>query len=229
MNKRAFTLVELVATIVILGIILMIAVPSYTRYIEKSKESKCKADERAILDAAESFVSDCSFNNKCSIERYDVIEAKSVSVKLKDFVVNYPLDDISWSDLTSAGISTSDFSELNVTDYDAVKMIIWKNASEKTIQYVDYDNLTSVNLKKFDSKVNFIDLDSIAFSASVVDSSSNNYHLKVQDLINANFINSEYEKYKDIEILVLNKPIQGISEYTFILKDRANEFGELCK
>ena len=63
MNKKGFTLVELVATIVILGVILTIAVPSYNSYIEKSKESKCNADKRAILDAAKTYVTQSIYKN----------------------------------------------------------------------------------------------------------------------------------------------------------------------
>lgn len=70
MNKKGFTLVELVATMVILGVILMVAVPSYNSYIEKSKEAKCNADKRAILDAAEAFSGDCIVKNYCASGAY---------------------------------------------------------------------------------------------------------------------------------------------------------------
>jgi len=63
MNKKGFTLVELIATIIILGVILTIAVPSYNIYIEKTKESKCNADKRAILDAAQTYVTQAIYKN----------------------------------------------------------------------------------------------------------------------------------------------------------------------
>ncbi len=49
MNKNAFTLIELLAVIVILGVITTIAVPQYNDYIEKSKRS-------AFVDSAKNYV-----------------------------------------------------------------------------------------------------------------------------------------------------------------------------
>ena len=51
-NKNGFTLVELLAVIVILGVIALIAIPSYNNYIKKTKDTKCDSDKEAIIDAA---------------------------------------------------------------------------------------------------------------------------------------------------------------------------------
>ncbi|MBT2684570.1 type II secretion system protein [Bacillus sp. ISL-37] len=51
-DQRGLTLVELLAVIVILGIIAAIAVPSIGNIIDKSKEDAIKADARMILNAA---------------------------------------------------------------------------------------------------------------------------------------------------------------------------------
>ena len=50
MNKKAFTLIELLAVIVILGVLLAIAVPSVSRYISVSKKS-------TYIDNAQSYAS----------------------------------------------------------------------------------------------------------------------------------------------------------------------------
>ena len=79
MNKKAFTLVELIATITILGVILMIAVPSYNKHIEKSKKTKCNADEQAIIDATKTFINDCIYNNVCK-DNMGITEKRNVKV-----------------------------------------------------------------------------------------------------------------------------------------------------
>lgn len=88
MNRKAFTLTELIGTIVILGVVLMIAVPSYNSYIEKSKERKCDADRRAILDAAETFVNDCIYNNVCSTTENLSDYVDSNNLKVSDLTSN---------------------------------------------------------------------------------------------------------------------------------------------
>ena len=49
-NKKAFTLIELLAVIIILGILMIIAIPSVTEYINNSRES-------AYVDTAAAFIS----------------------------------------------------------------------------------------------------------------------------------------------------------------------------
>lgn len=62
-NKKAFTLVELIATITILGVILLIAVPSYNKYVEKTRNKLIESYEKSVEDAAKAFVTDCIAKN----------------------------------------------------------------------------------------------------------------------------------------------------------------------
>ncbi|WP_221566267.1 type II secretion system protein [Alkalihalobacillus sp. TS-13] len=55
-SERGFTLVELLATIVILGIIAAIAVPSIGKLIENTKEDTHKANAMQIIEAARLYV-----------------------------------------------------------------------------------------------------------------------------------------------------------------------------
>lgn len=57
-NEKGLTLVELLAVIVILGIIAAIAVPSIGNVIEKSKENAVRADALNILAAADLYLLD---------------------------------------------------------------------------------------------------------------------------------------------------------------------------
>ncbi|MDD2470217.1 MAG: prepilin-type N-terminal cleavage/methylation domain-containing protein, partial [Bacilli bacterium] len=53
MKKKEFTLVELLAVIVILAIILAIAVPGITRLIESTTKSAFTSDAKKIIKAVE--------------------------------------------------------------------------------------------------------------------------------------------------------------------------------
>lgn len=117
MNKKGFTLVELIATIIILGVISMIAVPSYNRYIEKTKQSKCDADERAILDAAEAFVGDCIVKNKCA-----------TGSQLSAYLDATPVLKVEY--LTNKSFLSSDYSK-----YNAVKIKITSTVIDGITDY----------------------------------------------------------------------------------------------
>lgn len=55
-NEKGLTLIELLAVIVILGIIAAIAIPSIGSIIQKSKEDAVKADAITVLNAAKNYV-----------------------------------------------------------------------------------------------------------------------------------------------------------------------------
>ena len=57
MKKKGFTLVELLAVIVILSLILVIAVPSVNRYIKQSKEKAYNTQISTIIEAAQAYAS----------------------------------------------------------------------------------------------------------------------------------------------------------------------------
>lgn len=56
MNKKGFTLVELLAVIVILAVILTIAVPNMFKIIDKSKQDSYDNQVKMITDAAKKYV-----------------------------------------------------------------------------------------------------------------------------------------------------------------------------
>ena len=62
MIKKGFTLVELLSVIVIIGVISMIAVGSYSAYIHTAKSTAYEAGENSMEGAAESLLIDCMTN-----------------------------------------------------------------------------------------------------------------------------------------------------------------------
>lgn len=63
MNRKGFTLTELLAVIVILGIIGMIAAVSYSAYVDSSKKDAYEDAEKSMKAATESMYTYCSAQN----------------------------------------------------------------------------------------------------------------------------------------------------------------------
>ena len=59
-EKKGFTLIELIAVVVILGIIALIAVPAVTSYLSGSQMSSYRMAEQSLADAAYNMFTDCA-------------------------------------------------------------------------------------------------------------------------------------------------------------------------
>lgn len=81
MKKRGFTLIELLGILAIIGLILVIAVPSLTSSIEKSRENKYKNLIKSIILSATNYV-------ETNFDRYPQLEAagNKVTIELQELV-----------------------------------------------------------------------------------------------------------------------------------------------
>ena len=85
MNKKGFTLVELLAVVVILAIIAIIAVPLILGVIESSKKGAFKDSVYGLLEAGDIYVASSDINEN---EVGEVISLKSLNIKNKNQFVS---------------------------------------------------------------------------------------------------------------------------------------------
>lgn len=89
MNKRGFTLVELLATIVILGIISTIAVVSVDKMLDHSREVECDSILQSITNAAKEYASDHRYTTITSSDAFQI----SVSDLIDNGYLSYNIQD----------------------------------------------------------------------------------------------------------------------------------------
>jgi len=62
MNKKGLTIIELLAVIVVLGILMTMAATSYTGYLKRSRDESFKLAENSFRDTVEEAYIDCNAN-----------------------------------------------------------------------------------------------------------------------------------------------------------------------
>jgi len=122
MKKNAFTLVELLGSLVILGIISTIAVVSYSNYINSSKKKSYQDGEITMRAASESFLTYCSsslfVNEDC---KQVPASGESVDIDLSTLVKNGfmdPVNDQSADGLCTGKVTITNHTTDNNGNYD---------------------------------------------------------------------------------------------------------------
>lgn len=79
-NNKGFTLVEILAVIIILGVIAAITIPTITTVITKNKEDNYTNLENSILSAAKIYISDNRYNISLTSESCDSNNQRNISM-----------------------------------------------------------------------------------------------------------------------------------------------------
>ena len=125
---RAFTLIELIAVIIVLAILSGIAIPKYIDYAAKAKESSCKGTLGATRSAIANFYASSAVNGTAAWPTLAQIQTfGSTGVMQEAIPANAYNSDASIAAATWA--ATPPVSGTNGWNYDAATGKFWANSS----------------------------------------------------------------------------------------------------
>ncbi|WP_175990870.1 type IV pilin protein [Bacillus sp. Marseille-Q1617] len=134
-NDKGLTLVELLAVIVILGIIAAIAVPSIGSIIEKSRADAVKAEGLQVLNAAKLFVASegvPTTDNATTANQLTIDD-------LENYLTENVTDSI-WSDATIVKVPDTNTLQLNGAGTKGSVVINFNDATISQINEYEYDS-----------------------------------------------------------------------------------------
>ena len=87
LNKKGFTLVEVLAVVVILGIIMLIAIPNVNKLIMRNKKENCEAMKKNIINATKNYFSDYRYKISVNVAECKTREeANVISIDEEDLI-----------------------------------------------------------------------------------------------------------------------------------------------
>ena len=133
-DKKGFTLTELLAVIVLIGVILAIAVPSYQSYVTRTRKEVLKSYQANIIDAANQYAAECFQENKLGECKRNENIWDEIKTNLKNG------DDIAKEYEVTVKI---DNGPSNVSDLYSISLVMKKRSSNEEIRVDTAVNNTS--------------------------------------------------------------------------------------
>lgn len=128
MNKKAFTLIEMLVVVLIVGLLTSIATGVYNNYLESSKHKAFGIAEESFVNAVKEAYLDCSSNhpnNNFCLNHKELSLGESSKITLKELVDDNYIDSI------KNPYDTDKFCDLNYS------YVIAKNSSDASLINVD--------------------------------------------------------------------------------------------
>lgn len=125
-RRRAFTLVELIAVIVVLAILSAVAVPKYFDYSAKAKESASRGIIGGVRSAIANFYANQAVNGSA---RYPtLVELQTVGTVMQEVLAQNPYNS-SATIAAATWAATPPVSGANGYNYDATAGKFWLNSN----------------------------------------------------------------------------------------------------
>ncbi len=116
-NKKGVTLVELLAVVVILGIIAAIAVPTIGGLIRRQEENAAQATYDTIVTAAELYAEDDTPFNLATLETEEFVDLKDNQFGWELDAVDIDAADV-WVVVSGSTVTFYESDDVDVTDPD---------------------------------------------------------------------------------------------------------------
>src|SRR5712671_1598902 len=128
---RAFTLIELIAVIIVLAILSGIAIPKYIDYAARAKESSCKGTLGATRSAIANFYANSALTSTAAWPTLPQIQTfGSTGVMQEAIPANPYVSGATATDIAAASwAATPPVSGTNGWNYDAATGKFWPNSS----------------------------------------------------------------------------------------------------
>jgi len=128
---RAFTLIELIAVIIVLAILSGIAIPKYIDYAAKAKESSCRGTLGGARSAIANFYANAAVNGSAAFPTLTQMQTFGTTGVMQEQIPANPYQAAATGTVISAATwnATPPVSGTNGWNYDAATGKFWANTN----------------------------------------------------------------------------------------------------